>query len=238
MKKKIAALAAAFILGGAIFADNHTKGIDLQIGIPIAVSNMTKEYDVLECYQTTVEAGGQFKLASYDCFLLNDMLGIYGSLGVNTGVFITANGATGQSKHDEESESGFIDGIGFNASLELMIGPAFGVNLGSVRFQTGLAFHAVFAWGFGTVLSDDNEEIFSNSDYNYTVRYKSFGFALTPQFRFTANKRCSFIIGCDITFDFPNKLTYENEDGARTKMEFDNGFRFGATPYLGLGINF
>lgn len=69
------------------------------------------------------------------------------------------------------------------------------------------------------------------------MNYNSFGFALTPQFRFGASKRCSFILGCDLAFDFPKKLTLDL-GGTKIDVEFDKGFRFGATPYIGLGINF
>lgn len=223
MKKKFAALVAAFVLGGAIFAENHTKGIDLQLGIPIAKTKMTMDLGIAEFSQETFGAGGQLKIATYDCFLLNDMLGIYASLGLNPGVFIASTSSDGE---------GGIDDVGFSLSLEFMVGPAFGIDLGGVRFQTGLAFHAVFAWGWYGGGSTNGGDWINNK-----VNYNSFGFALTPQFRFGASKRCSFILGCDLAFDFPKKLTLDL-GGTKIDVEFDKGFRFGATPYIGLGINF
>lgn len=200
MKKKLGALLVALVLGGTVFAENHTKGIDLQFGIPIGVTSMTNDYNVAAFTQNILEFDGQVKVATYDCFLLNDMLGIYASVGVNFGDLY---------------------------ALEFMIGPAFGVNLGGVRFQTGLGFHGVVA-----------RDSYHSYKYEYLVEYTAFGIALTPQFRFGASRRCSFILGCDFVFNFPNKLTLIPEKGDEVEIEFDKGFRFGATPYIGLGINF
>lgn len=217
MKKSFVALLAAFVLGGVVFAENYTKGIDIQLfGIPIGSTTMSVEGFTAKSF----EAGYQLKIATYDCFALNDMLGIYASVGANTGIILTG------SEHS-------WDDVFIGISGEFMIGPAFGVNLGKTRFQTGFAFHAVVARGIGL---DD-----------YDIKYHSLGFALTPQFRFTANRRCSFILGCDFTFDFPNKITYVVDDFYHhddddyyydAEMKFDSGFRFGVTPYIGLGINF
>lgn len=235
MKKNLVALFATLALGGAVFAENYTKGIDLQFGIPIAATKMTMEIGPVEYEQNIFEVGGQFKLATYDCFLLNDMLGIYAAIGVNPGLFLSSN-TISASFNDEEIgfDSHLANDAGFGISCEFMIGPAFGVNLGGVRFQTGLAFHAVFAWGIGYY---DYDNMHSSGEMMYKVHYNSFGLALTPQFRFGASNRCSFILGCDLTFDFPNELTFKIE-GEKFKYEFDKGFRFGATPYIGLGINF
>lgn len=221
MKKSFVALLAAFVLGGGVFAENYTKGIDIQFGIPLGFTTMEKDIVGYDLKAKMFEGGFQLKLATYDCFLLNDMLGIYASVGANTGIILTG------SEHS-------WDDVFIGISGEFMIGPAFGVNLGKTRFQTGLAFHAVVARGIGL---DD-----------YDIKYHSLGFALTPQFRFTANRRCSFILGCDFTFDFPNKITYivddiyhyDDDDDYHydTEMKFDSGFRFGVTPYIGLGINF
>lgn len=238
MKKKWGALFVALVLGGAVFAENYTKGIDLQFGIPIGVTKMTKDYEVAEFTQNILEFGGQFKVATYDCFLLNDMLGIYASVGVNLGGFYA---------HDKLSISrrntnlgGLRDEIGFATSLEFMIGPAFGVNLGGVRFQTGIGFHGVVAWGWYRVNTIDYSygSGYPESSHLNKVKYTAFGLALTPQFRFSASRRCSFILGCDLAFDFPNKLTCEIEHNNEVEFEFDKGFRFGVTPYIGLGINF
>ena len=108
-----------------------------------------------------------------------------------------------------------------------MVGPAFGVDIGRTRFQTGVAFHMMGAtlWGLGDDYEDD--------EIDNKLKYSAFGLALTPQFRFTADKRCSFILGCDFVFDFAVNIT---EDGEKIKP--DNKFRFAASPYLGLGINF
>lgn len=224
MKKIFGALFATIALSGAVFAENYAKGIDIQLlGIPIASTTMKIEgFD-----EKGFEAGYQLKIATYDCFLLNDMLGIYASIGANAGVILIGD------------DHGWDD-IFIGISGEFMIGPAFGINLGRTRFQTGLAFHAVVARGIGFE--------------DYDIKYHSFGFALTPQFRFTADKRCSFILGCDITFDFPKKITYVSNDyhhdyyydyrydhydnDHNASIKFDDGFRFGVTPYIGLGINF
>lgn len=237
MKKKLGTLFVALVLGGAVFAENYTKGIDLQFGIPIGVTKMTKDYDVAEFTQNILEFGGQFKVATYDCFLLNDMLGIYASVGVNLGGFF-ANDKISVGDYDVESDAYGLDELGFATSLEFMIGPAFGINLGGVRFQTGLAFHGVVAWGwYRDSHADDDYNSLSQHDSLFKVKYTALGLALTPQFRFGASHRCSFILGCDLAFDFPNKLSCEVK-GYEIEYKFDSGFRFGATPYIGLGINF
>ena len=218
MKKKLGAFFVAFVLGGVIFAENYTKGIDLHLlGSPIGRTKMTVDNYGVEYIQKSLEAGYQFKLATYDCFLLNDMFGVYGAFGVNFGAYLTASPA--EEGGDE------LDDIGLKSSFEFMIGPAFGVNLGRIRFQTGLAFHAVFGKAIG--LGTDSD----------AIKTTALGIALTPQFRFGANKRCSFLLGCDIAFDFPKKLTYVY-GSEKTVIKFDKGFRFGTTPYIGLGINF
>lgn len=237
MKKKLGALFVALVLGGAVFAENYTKGIDLQFGIPIGSTKMTNDYDVAEFTQNILEFGGQFKVATYDCFLLNDMLGIYASVGVNLGGFF-AHDKLSISRRDTDLGKFGLDELGFATSLEFMIGPAFGVNLGGVRFQTGLGFHGVVAWGWYSY--DYEENLHSGRSLN-KVKYTALGLALTPQFRFGASKRCSFILGCDLAFDFPNKLTCEvgyHGNKKEIEFEFDKGFRFGVTPYIGLGINF
>ena len=244
MKKKLGALFAALVLGGAVFAENYTKGIDLQLGGSIGTTKMKSELDEIsgvsvEWTQNIFEGGGHFKIASYDCFLLNDMLGIYAGLGVNWGAFKTDSdfsvkiGGTSTTIGSGDSE---VNEHGFALSLEFMVGPAFGVDLGGVRFQMGLGFHGVFAWGwfFGRT---DYDDYGSSGRERGKVHYNAFGLAVTPQFRFGASKRCSFLLGCDLTFDFPNKLSYE-AGKYKMEVEFDKGFRFGAIPYIGLGINF
>lgn len=227
MKRSFVALLASLVLGGGVFAENYTKGIDIQmLGISIAATTMENvgggEFRI-------AEACRQFKIATYDCFMLKNTFGIYASVAANIGVILTSD--------DDWSWVNDFDGF-FGISGEFMIGPAIGVNLGKTRFQTGIAFHALTALGIG---SDDN------------IHFSSLGFALTPQFRFTADRRCSFILGCDFTFDFPKNYVsfgtrYDNDEDGHVdydsaeryeeKFEFDDGFRFGVTPYIGLGINF
>lgn len=125
-----------------------------------------------------------------------------------------------------------------------MVGPAFGVDLGSssVRFQIGVPFHMIV--GGGVLFTESS---WRNNKYEpdgvYGFNYSAYGIGLTPQFRFMANRRCSFVVGMDFVYDFVYNRTFEQKINGVTVRESDtNGadrtHRFAWTPYLGLGINF
>ena len=229
--KKIfmAAVLCGTLSAGAFASDNYTLGIDIAGGIvgygstkfDGTLSGVKLEFTYKEVPFLPI------KVNTYDCFLLNNHLGIYGSIGIIP---------SGQvdfkiSSANKKEEDAWI-GIG----LEFMVGPAFGVDLGDsgIRFQCGVPFHAEFGAYF-------NDSKTGNVTTKRTRSYSAFGLGLTPQFRFMANRRCSLVLGADFVFDFAMsfKLKFENDDGSVTfDYEPKNAFRFKTVPYLGLGINF
>ena len=213
----------AAICGGALaagaFADNHPYGIDIAAGI-VGVEDTEFKSDGVKVTYNEVTIF-PIKVNTYCCPWLNNHLGIYGSIGMAPGVRF--NYKVG----DVKSDDGWFD-----FGVELMVGPAFGVDLGSssIRFQVGAPFHVM--GGIAT------REINSSKQ---TLKYSAFGFALTPQFRFMANRRCSLVVGADFVFDFALNMTSEKEIGGNTvsaSLSPKDVFRFACTPYLGLGINF
>ena len=206
MKKMILALAGAFLIGGAAFAENHTCGLDIAWSLTVGGTSM----DDTSWTEVGIAALLPNKISTYDCFLLDDHLGIYASFGYNLNFGFT-------------NSEDFLVGVEY----EFKIGPAFGIDLGRTRFQTGLAFHYVGAklWS-----NQGNAEDYEGLE---DFKFNAFGLSITPQFRFTADRRVSFILGCDLDFDFGANMRYDDE-----KFKPDSSFRFAAVPYLGLGINF
>ncbi len=162
-------------------------------------------------------------------FLANDHIGIYASLGYNLVFGFDKNKVSFGGRTDERDGDGWA---GVNA--EFIVGPAFGFNLGSTRFNLGAGFHFLY----GNLWSMKDKEIYvADGTYKMETQkmeYSAGGIALAPQFRFTADRRCSFILGCDFAFDFKVDISVDGEKISDT----DSTFRFAATPYLGLGINF
>jgi len=226
--KKI--LAAAILCGsltaGAFAADNYTLGIDIAGGIVGYGSTKFKLGSTDFEYAYNELPFLPLKVNTYDCFLLNNHLGIYGSIGLLPQAQFNVK-LNGKSDNDDPWV-----GIAF----EFMVGPAFGVDLGDsgIRFQCGVPFHAEF----GAYFSDSKV---GDVATKRTRSYSAFGLGLTPQFRFMANRRCSLVLGADFIFDFAMgfKLKIENDAGSATfDYEPKNAFRFKTVPYLGLGINF
>ncbi|MBQ7619220.1 MAG: hypothetical protein IJS51_03710 [Treponema sp.] len=205
MKKIFLSLAvAALVSTTPLVAQNHTCGIDIVAGI-VGFDTLKGKVNG----QTSKEWGIEIfpiKIDTYDCFLLNNHLGLYASVGIGPGFCI-----------NDTNKSAF------QLRFDFMAGPAFGVDLGesSVRFQIGVPFHAAII-----------NATTGNDETSYTVT--ALGFALTPQFRFTANKRCSFVLGADLMFDLSADIKPKSGD----KYSLDNAFMFSFLPYLGLGINF
>ena len=228
LKKMIAALAVSAALTVGAVAENHPYGMDIAVGI-IGIESTTISYDWWQNNWTrrTVEAkeiGVNFfplKINTYLCPWLNHHLGLYGSVGLLPGIHIPDNNAN--------------NNVSFVIAGEFMFGPAFGVDLGesSVRFQVGAPFHAVVGGGktYLGVNWNNNNNVTTIAEQDYF--YYGLGIGLTPQFRFGANKRCSFVVGMDFVFDFAGNVKVAN-----TWANPDRFFRFSWTPYLGLGINF
>lgn len=96
--------------------------------------------------------------------------------------------------------------------------------------------------------ADDGTEIPS-------ISLHSFGIGLTPQLRFSPSKKTSLVLGCDFIFDFgrgknstgfyrdyERETTSGHESGSEwteiAANSIDKYFRFGLSPYIGVGINF
>lgn len=231
IKKIVAAavMTAAVTFGAA--AKNHPYGMDIAVGI-VGVDVFSSKYENRDWTMSNacVELF-PIKVNTYCCPWLNNHLGIYGSLGLLwCGIECGYKNKIGGVEYE-------TTGIGYNFGLELMAGPAFGVDLGdsSVRFQVGAPLH--FQFGVGAMVQDvGNGRDTYTADFSYTA----FGLGLTPQFRFGAKDKLSFVVGMDFVFDFlySRKSEY-NVMGIKQSVKYDKDpFHFGWRPYLGLGINF
>ena len=237
LKKIAAALVAAVALSSGAMAKNHPYGMDIAAGI-IGVDYCEAKFKtggIESTYMHNVLDIVPVKVNTYICPWLNNHLGIYASVGFLPGVDLNYKTKT-NSRTSEQ------DGVGFSFGVEFMAGPAFGVDLGQsgIRFQVGAPIHIMFGVGriaFGSNKWDTYRQWEDAADTK--VSFSAFGFGLTPQFRFMANKRCSLVVGTDFTFDFSYNQTME-KNGVKTSPTAgaDSKFRFGFVPYVGLGINF
>lgn len=229
--KRIVTLLVLLLCATTIFAAEGKYGLDFSFGV--SAGFQSQEGEIPYVGQTVklkrTDLLLPVKISTYDYFLLDNMLGIYGSISLSPlGAFM------GEKVND--IEAGNMMGINeMAAGFEFIIGPAFGIDLGdsNVRFQTGAGFHLLVAKTTTEIIMEENcPEVFT-----------AMGFGLTPQFRFGANNNISFILGCDFIFDFGFSTSREvyNIDGHLISMpeaEINKFFRFGITPQLGFGINF
>ena len=229
--KRITTLLVLLLCATTIFAAEGKYGLDFSFGV--SAGFQSQEGKIPYVGQTVklkrTDLLLPVKISTYDYFLLDNMLGIYGSISLSPlGAFMgeKVNGI----------EAGNMMGINeMAAGFEFIIGPAFGIDLGdsNIRFQTGAGFHLLVAKTTTEIIMEENcPELFT-----------AMGFGLTPQFRFGANNKISFIVGCDFIFDFGFSTSREvyNIDGYLISMpeaEINKFFRFGITPQLGFGINF
>ena len=227
--KRIVTLLVLLLCATAIFAAEGKYGLDFSFGISAGFQSQEGRIlgEAVKLKRTDLLL--PVKISTYDYFLLDNMLGIYGSISLSPlGAFMG------------EKVNGFEAGnmMGINemaAGFEFIIGPAFGIDLGdsNIRFQTGAGFHLLVAKTTTEIIMEENcPELFT-----------AMGFGLTPQFRFGANNKISFIVGCDFIFDFGFSTSRElyNIDRYLISMpeaEINKFFRFGITPQLGFGINF
>lgn len=229
--KRIVTLLVLLLCATTIFTAEGKYGLDFSFGV--SAGFQSQEGEIPYVGQTVklkrTDLLLPVKISTYDYFLLDNMLGIYGSISLSPlGAFM------GEKVND--IEAGNIMGINeMAAGFEFIIGPAFGINLGdsNVRFQTGAGFHLLAAKTTTEIIIEENcPEVFT-----------AIGFGLTPQFRFNPNNKISFIVGCDFIFDFgfSNARDVYNIDGVLTHgmhPEINKFFRFGITPQVGFGINF
>ena len=229
--KRIVTLLVLLLCATTIFAAEGKYGLDFSFGV--SAGFQSQEGEIPYVGQTVklkrTDLLLPVKISTYDYFLLDNMLGIYGSISLSPlGAFM--------GEKVKDIEAGNMMGINeMAAGFEFIIGPAFGIDLGdsNVRFQTGAGFHLLVAKTTTEIIMEENcPEVFT-----------AMGFGLTPQFRFGANNNISFILGCDFIFDFGFSTSREvyNIDGHLISMpeaEINKFFRFGITPQLGFGINF
>lgn len=227
--KRITTLLVLLLCATTIFAAEGKYGLDFSFGISAGFQSQEGRILGQTVKLKRTDLLLPVKISTYDYFLLDNMLGIYGSISLSPlGAFMG------------EKVNGFEAGnmMGINemaAGFEFIIGPAFGIDLGdsNIRFQTGAGFHLLVAKTTTEIIMEENcPELFT-----------AMGFGLTPQFRFGANNKISFIVGCDFIFDFGFSTSREvyNIDRYLISMpeaEINKFFRFGITPQLGFGINF
>ncbi len=255
--KRLLCVLAVLTVGATSFAEKPRFGLDFAWGPVFGFQNIGYSFD--NAIASAVLPEGTLKrtdillplvkISSYNFFLLDNMLGLHASLsyspiGLSTGTKLVGD------KTIEAHEDSFMGMQDLLWGIEFMIGPAFGIDLNeTVRFQTGLDFHLLFAMEyFGTTYKEDVVENYTYISRSSTHRESlvSYGIGLTPQLRFSPGKRISFILGCDFAFDFgvnTNKKYFEYDVDSRTATveipayTVDNYFRFGINPYLGFGIN-
>lgn len=227
--KRITTLLVLLLCATTIFAAEGKYGLDFSFGISAGFQSQEGRIlgEAVKLKRTDLLL--PVKISTYDYFLLDNMLGIYGSISLSPlGAFMgeKVNGI----------EAGNMMGLNeMAAGFEFIIGPAFGIDLGdsNVRFQTGAGFHLLVAKTTTEIIMEENcPELFT-----------AMGFGLTPQFRFNPNNMISFIMGCDFIFDFGFSTSRElyNIGGKVIPMPaagINKFFRFGITPQLGFGINF
>ena len=227
--KRITTLLVWLLCATTIFAAEGKYGLDFSFGVSAGFQSQEGRIlgEAVKLKRTDLLL--PVKISTYDYFLLDNMLGIYGSISLSPlGAFMgeKVNGI----------EAGNMMGLNeMAAGFEFIIGPAFGIDLrdSNVRFQTGAGFHLLVAKTTTEIIMEENcPELFT-----------AMGFGLTPQFRFNSNNMISFIMGCDFIFDFGFSTSRElyNIDRYLISMpeaEINKFFRFGITPQLGFGINF
>ena len=239
LKKIIVAAVCALALSAGTFAKNHPYGMDIAIGVLGIDATSFKVNEINDGVWNTVKYSYNMidffplKINTYCCPWLDNHLGIYGSIGLLPGIQFNRKASYGGFTATDDDVYGGV-------ALELMVGPAFGVDLGesSVRFQVGAPFHVI-----GGFTSCEKTTVIGNysTTSKMTYEYSAFGLGITPQFRFAANKRCSFVVGADFIFDFAMNITQKSERGGWTtsvELNPSDAFRFYWAPYLGLGINF
>ena len=205
-------------------SNNKTCGIDI---IALAQFWGATTFDNSGESATTMAGAPEWiRIQTYDCFLKNNTFGVFGEMGIGS-LSIPSYMKT------------FI--------FEMSVGPSYGINLGnsSNRFQVAAGLHFV---KYNMSYSNKSSAISYNlqPSMSYTTTTNSLtqsaetswiGFFVNPQFRFTTNKVCSFIVGLEVSADFgvsgSMTVTSNNDTQTWTPKTYIAG-----APYIGLGINF
>src|SRR5574344_822780 len=132
--KKILAAAVAVVMSASVFAaGNYTKGVDITCTAEFSKSDFTVKF---EGYDGTWEDHhkdilAKLRISTLDCFLFNDTVGVYAEMGLPFG------GHRWYRFEEPGQDSYTKDKNVFQGGFEFMVGPAFGVNLGSsaIRLQ-------------------------------------------------------------------------------------------------------
>jgi len=144
----------------------------------------------------------------------------------------------------ENIDIGILNLADYGGSI--MVGPAFGVNLGKkkrTRLQAITGFQYSFSETYKNTKTIKNKE----TEYSFVDSYKCHGYTLLTdvQFKFTSDLRCSFVFGGKFGFGvcrFILKQTVTSSDSnitfiPQTKERNDSSESF-AFPYIALAINF
>lgn len=245
--KKLFTVLLVLSVGATTFASSGKFGLDFSWGLNMGFQNMSISQDGQTAkFKRTDLALPVVRVSSYNFFLLDDMLGVFASANISAGLqfgdTIVADG-----RKTKLAGAGIVGSLSDAfLGIEFMVGPSFGIDLNeNLRFQTGLGFHYLFEKSF----LEGMAEATSAGESVPSISLHSFGIGLTPQLRFSPAKKASFILGCDFIFDFGRGATslvysdYDNSIGEYEMHEIPadgigSYFRFGFSPYLGVGINF
>ena len=251
--KKFLCVLCVLAVGASSFAANGKFGLDFSWGLNFGFQNLgLKDEGTEPNLKRTDLALPVVRVSSYNFFLLDNMLGAFASANISAGLQFGDKIVSG----GESLKGGGMMGSVSDAfiGLEFMVGPSFGIDINeNLRFQTGLGFHYLYEKSLTESLANEYAE---DGTEIPSISLHSFGIGLTPQLRFSPSKKTSLILGCDIIFDFGRGKTstmfgYEYKDrptanGYESGTEFneipantiDKYFRFGMSPYIGVGINF
>lgn len=251
--KRVLCVLVVLAVGATSFAVDGRFGLDFSWGLNLGFQNMGMVDSGVEGkLKRTDLALPIVRVSSYNFFLLDNMLGVFASANISAGLQFGDKMIAGGNETKGAGVAGSLSDAFLG--LEFMVGPAFGIDINdNLRLQTGLGFHYLFEKS----LTESIMDIASEGEEVPSISLHSFGIALTPQLRFSPSKKASFILGCDFLFDFGRGKSstvfgykYENRQTAdgieRSGSEFreipadaiDKYFRFGMSPYIGVGINF
>lgn len=166
--KRIVTLLVLLLCATTIFTAEGKYGLDFSFGVSAGFQSQEGKIpyvgQTVELKRTDLLL--PVKISTYDYFLLDNMLGIYGSISLSPlGAFM--------GEKVGGIESGNVKGINeMAAGFEFIIGPAFGIDLGdsNVRFQTGAGFHLLVAKTTTEIIMEEN----------CPERFTAMGFGLTP----------------------------------------------------------
>ncbi len=249
--KRLLCVLAVLAVGATSFAENPRFGLDFAWGPIIGFQNIGYSFNNALASAVLPEGvtlkrtdilAPLVKISSYNFFLVDNMLGLHASLSYSP---------IGASWETISMGNATRDGHGDTLwGVDFMIGPSFGIDLNeTVRFQTGLDFHLLFAAEYlGTRYKEESTNGWATTKDIDRAAFVSYGIGLPLQLRFSPGKRISFILGCDLAFDFgmyTNRKYFEFNVGSTDPQAIpipshtvDKYFRFGMNPYLGFGINF